>query len=147
MKHERRIAVAKRKATAETSAGKVPKQLTPFKSGAEWNGNRAGRPKGSRNKLDEIFVAALYEDFRSGGIQAIQSCRETKPEVYLSVIAKVLPKQVDVKSDESVANLADGLQAVANFLGSFAAEDSSADHSRSMPDGSVLPSGPRAQTH
>jgi|JI10StandDraft_1071094.scaffolds.fasta_scaffold67587_3 hypothetical protein len=109
--------------------------------------NPAGRPKGSRNKLDELFVKALYEDFKSGGVEAIRKCREDKPDVYLGVIAKVVPKQVDVKADESLANLADGLHAVASFLGSFAAEASGADLAGMVPDGSVLPPGARPTPH
>jgi hypothetical protein len=106
-----------------------------------------GRPKGSRAKLDECFVRALYEDFKQGGKEAIQKCREDKPDVYLNVIAKVVPKQVDVTADPAVADLAAGLHAVAEFLGSFAAEASSADHARMVPDGPVLSVGARAQAH
>lgn len=130
---------------AVTTAKKV--RGVPFKSGAEWAGNKNGRPKSSRHKLEESFVDALYKDFKTGGVEAIQKCRTEKPDVYLNVIAKVLPKQVDVTADDSVADLAQGLQAVAAFLGSFAAEDSSADHAGLVPDGSVLPPGARAQAH
>lgn len=116
-----------------------------FKPGQ--SGNPAGRPVGARSKLDELFVEALYKDFKEGGVEAIRACRTEKPDVYLNVIAKVVPKQVDLNADKSVADLADGLHAVAEFLGSFAAEASRADHAGTVPNGSVLSTGTRAQTH
>ena len=124
-----------------------PKQLVPhlWKPGVSPNPN--GRPKGARSKLDEKFVRALYEDFKKGGVKAIAKCREDKPDVYLGVIAKILPKQIDIKGDESLADLADGLHAIAAFLGGFATEDSSADPEGLVPDGSVLSADARPSTH
>lgn len=119
--------------------------LIPFKPGQ--SGNPAGRKKGARNKLDELFVKALYEDFKSGGVKAIEKCRDEKPDVYLNVIAKVLPKQVDVKADSSITDLADGLHAVAEFLSGFAAEGIGTDPEGAMPDGPVLSAGLRSQAN
>jgi len=118
---------------------------TRFKPGETRNPN--GRPKGSRHKLDECFVKALYEDFKEGGVDAIRACRTDKPDVYLNVIAKVLPKQVEMKADDALADLAQGLSAVAEFLGQVAAEAGSSDHAGMVPDGSVLSAGVRAQAH
>lgn len=119
--------------------------LKPFQPGQ--SGNPAGRPKGSRAKLDQAFVDALYEDFKTGGVEAIRACREDKPDVYLNVIAKVIPKQVDVTADESLADLAHGLQAVASFLEQVAAEASGADHAGPVSDGFVLSADARPQAH
>src|SRR4029434_8610834 len=57
----------------------------------------AGRPRGSRNKLSEGFVAALYDDFQDHGSAALAACRAEKPDVYLRVIASLLPRDVSVK--------------------------------------------------
>src|SRR6187397_1489140 len=61
------------------------------------SGNPAGRPKGSRNRLSEDFVAALYDDFQDHGSAAIAACRAEKPDVYVRVIAGLLPKDVQLK--------------------------------------------------
>src|SRR5262245_53686619 len=61
------------------------------------SGNPAGRPRGSRNKLSEDFVAALYNDFQEHGSAAIAVCRAEKPDVYVRVIAGLLPKDMNIK--------------------------------------------------
>ncbi len=63
-------------------------------------GNPAGRPKGSRNKLGEAFVAALCEDFEVHGVAAIVRVRETDPVAYVKVCAGLLPRQLRITDDE-----------------------------------------------
>lgn len=85
-----------------------------FKKGN--NANPAGRPKGSRNKLEELFVTAMVDAFNEGGIDAIKKVRDNDPAVFLNVIAKILPKQVEQKvqvnitdmTDDELANIAAG---------------------------------------
>ncbi len=72
------------------------KNLRPFKSGSEWNGNAAGRPKGSRNKLCEDFIKALADDFAESGIEAIKQARADRPAQYIAIIAGLLPKDLTV---------------------------------------------------
>jgi hypothetical protein len=79
--------------TARTSVHQRPAHL--WRPGQ--SGNLAGRPKGSRNKLSEDFVAALYDDFQNHGPAAIAACRAEKPDVYVRVIASLLPKDVNMK--------------------------------------------------
>jgi len=61
--------------------------------------NPAGRPKGSKNKLGEAFVAALHEDFQEHGVRVIETVRVEKPDVYLKVIAQIIPKEFTIKTD------------------------------------------------
>lgn len=56
-----------------------------------------GRPKGSRNKLGEAFIEAMYADFTANGPAVIEKVRTEKPDQYLKVIASILPKQLEIK--------------------------------------------------
>lgn len=66
----------------------------PFEPG---NRMSPGRPKGSRNRLGEAFVAALADDFAEHGIAVIATVRDERPHEYLKVVASLLPKQVEIK--------------------------------------------------
>ena len=55
-----------------------------------------GRPKGSRHKLGEDFLAALLNDFHENGVAAIAAAREQNPSAYLKTIATILPKSLEV---------------------------------------------------
>lgn len=68
---------------------------TRIKPGEVRNPN--GRPPGSRNKLSEDFVDKLYQDFKAHGLAAIQEVRKLKPEIYIQVIAKLLPRDVKIE--------------------------------------------------
>ena len=47
------------------------------------SGNPAGRPKGSRNKLGEAFIADMFADWVEHGVDAIRRVREERPQDYL----------------------------------------------------------------
>lgn len=65
-----------------------------FKPGQ--SGNPAGKPKGTRHKLTEDFVKALADDFDQHGRDAIVTVRTEDPGKYLDIVAKLVPKDVDV---------------------------------------------------
>lgn len=90
---------AKRNVAAATSGNirkTVPPQLTPFQPGNKFG---KGRPKGSRNKLGEDFLTALQADFHEHGPETITKVRESRPHEYLKVVASILPKELNVKTD------------------------------------------------
>ena len=62
------------------------------------SGNPAGRPKGSRHKISEAFIAALHEDFVQHGACVIQRVREERPADYMKIVASLLPKELHVQS-------------------------------------------------
>jgi hypothetical protein len=68
---------------------KLPR--TAFKPGQ--SGNPAGKPKGSKHKLSEVFLAAVAEDFEQFGIGAIAIARKKDPVAYIKVIASLVPKE------------------------------------------------------
>ena len=81
------------------------KHLKPVKPGEVRN--PTGRPKGSRNRLSEAFLAALADDFLQNGEDVIQKVRETRPHDYLRVIAATLPKQFETAPAKPVEELTD----------------------------------------
>jgi hypothetical protein len=68
------------------------------------SGNPKGRPKGSRDKLGEKFVYELEKHWRKYGSKAVQEVYESRPDVYLKVIASLLPKQLQAEVDLSVTS-------------------------------------------
>jgi hypothetical protein len=94
---------AKKRVTDNTE--KKLRNLRPFKRGQ--SGNPNGRPKGARNRLGTQFLEALETDFKQFGPQAIALVREKKPEIYMRVVADLLPKEanINVEAGEAFVNL------------------------------------------
>lgn len=61
------------------------------------SGNPAGRPVGSRNKLQTDFLTALSDDFAKGGREALERCRVETPAQYVRAIAALMPKEFEVR--------------------------------------------------
>ena len=60
-------------------------------------GNRGGgRPKGSRNKLAEAFITDMQADWEANGASVIETVRSERPDVYLKVVASILPRDLNV---------------------------------------------------
>jgi Family of unknown function (DUF5681) len=59
------------------------------------SGNPAGRPRGSRHKLSEAFIAALCADWIAHGGPLLARVRKLRPDVYLKVISAMLPKELE----------------------------------------------------
>jgi hypothetical protein len=77
------------------------RNLKPFKPGQ--SGNPKGRPKGARNRLGAQFLEAMEADFNQFGAQAIALVREKKPEVYVRVVADLLPKEANINIEAGEA--------------------------------------------
>lgn len=126
--------MAKHKATKEKAPDTTGKKVTQFKAGAEWTGNRSGRPKGSRNKLGEDFISALQADFAQHGSKTIETVREERPHEYLKVVASILPKELNVNTNRveemSDDELAAGIAALQSILASQTASEGSAEKTR-----------------
>jgi hypothetical protein len=80
----------------------MPKEDTQFRSGSEWNGNAAGRPLGSKNKLSESFLDELTKSFKKHGKEAISRVCKDSPGEYLRIIAGLMPKEflLEVSQEE-----------------------------------------------
>jgi hypothetical protein len=53
-----------------------------------------GRPKGARNRLTELLMGAIAEDFAANGATAIARLREDDPATYLRMITALVPREL-----------------------------------------------------
>jgi hypothetical protein len=56
--------------------------------------NPRGRPKGSRHKLSEAFLAAMLEVWEKSGRETIRRVATEQPLEFLKLMASLLPKHV-----------------------------------------------------
>jgi len=75
----------------------MPSSDTQFKAG------NPGRPKGSRSKLSEAFLKALSDDFTEHGLATVEKVRQDKPDAYLNVIGKLMPKLMELSGPDGDA--------------------------------------------
>ena len=66
--------------------------LIPWKPGQ--SGNPKGRPKGSRSKLSELFIADPYESWKTLG-PALLAAAWTDPVAYVRVVASLMPRELE----------------------------------------------------
>jgi hypothetical protein len=71
------------------------------------SGNPKGRAVGSRNKLGENFINVLYEHFLEHGPKAIERVYNSRPDIYLKVIASTLPREMHFKNASAYDGLTD----------------------------------------
>ncbi len=73
------------------------------------SGNPKGRPKGSRNRLSEAFIADVYDDWIENGATAIGKMREDRPGDYVKVIAALVTKEPTGVDEDllRIANMTD----------------------------------------
>ena len=87
---------AGKSAVAATTAREHPAEhLARFKFQPGQSGNSKGRKPGSRNKVNDDFLAAVTADFEAHGPDAIVKMREEKPADYVRMVASLLPKEVN----------------------------------------------------
>jgi hypothetical protein len=81
--------------------------LQPYRFKPGQSGNPKGRPKGSKNKLSEAFLAALADDFNEHGAAAIEKMREIDPSGYVRTCAGLVPKELLVGKVDDLSELSD----------------------------------------
>lgn len=80
-----------------------------------------GKPKGSRHKLGEEFIAAMQADFAEHGKDVIEAVRKDRPQDYLKVVASLLPKEhkiigpMDEMTDDQLAERLGILEQIIGF--------------------------------
>src|SRR5262249_12642823 len=78
---------------------------------------RAGRLRGSRNKLSEEVICALLRDFRQHGQKAVARVRQTQPAAYLKILALLVPREHKVEHRNLIKELSDEqLEAMIEYI-------------------------------
>ena len=91
------------KSGGDKAPAKHDKMLPNWEPGQ--SGNPAGRPKGARSKLGEAFIKDLAEHWKANGSEALAKTFEKDPGAYVRVVASLLPKDVAVSFDQSLADV------------------------------------------
>lgn len=75
-----------------------------------------GRPKGSRNKLTDKFIATVAEDFSEHGADALEQLRAEDPGSYLRLIAAFIPRALVLQKESEPDILGMTEDEVANHM-------------------------------
>lgn len=62
------------------------------------------RKGATRGRLVKKFTEALYADFEEYGEDAIAACRMFSPDVYVKVIAGLMPKEVQISTEKELTD-------------------------------------------
>lgn len=65
--------------------------------------NGGGRPKGSRNKLSEVLLSAVVDDFAAFGADALAQLRQKDPATYLRLVASLVPRELILQREDAPA--------------------------------------------
>lgn len=58
----------------------------------------------TRGQLVKKFTEALYADFEEHGADAIAACRMFSPDVYVKVVAGLMPKEVQISTEKEMSD-------------------------------------------
>jgi hypothetical protein len=67
----------------------------------------AGRPKGSRNKLSEEFLADFFDAWTTHGKQALEEMATKNPTMFVRVAASLIPQHFKFDDEHKLAGLSD----------------------------------------
>jgi hypothetical protein len=92
-------------------AGLAPADGTPARGtdGRFQTGNSGGgRPKGSRNKITDLLMNTIANDFAIHGAEAVERLRQTDPANYLRMVMALVPRELILQREaQAVPDYAD----------------------------------------
>jgi hypothetical protein len=56
---------------------------------------RGGRPRGSRNKLAEEFIADVYDEWQRSGPECLKKMAATDPASFARMVSNILPAKLE----------------------------------------------------
>jgi hypothetical protein len=141
LKAENKFVANKIETTPENTGEK--QVATRFKPGQ--SGNPAGRPRGARSRLGERFLDNLYDEWERSGPKALAICATRQPDVFIKVVANVLPRELlvralNVNASVDFTDIEDARQ----FLKAYRYVRDSKPELIHVEEGSVLIAGCRA---
>ena len=84
--------------TSKQNGGGIMGKFKPGQSG-----NLGGRPKGVPNKITTDLKEAYLEVFEmKGGVRGLFAWAEENPDLFYSHISKLLPKGLEIKSENDL---------------------------------------------
>lgn len=84
---------------APLAGGGHPTERDPH--GRFLTGNTGGgRPKGSRNRLSDVLLSVVVDDFVEHGAKAIAELRQNDPATYLRLVCSLVPRALIMKHEE-----------------------------------------------
>ncbi len=110
---------------ADNTAAKLPahkRDDLKFKPGQ--SGNPSGRPKGSKNALQEAFINDVKDAWEAKGAKAIADMIEKNPGDFVKMCAGLMPKDVtlnfndrnEMTDDELIASIRSLTATISPFL-------------------------------
>lgn len=101
------------------------REQTPAQIATRFQPGNPGRPKGSKNKLQEDFLKDVLEAWETSGKAAIAAMIADKPGDFVKMVASLMPKEATLNindtSDLTDDELAERIRALAAQLGPFLA--------------------------
>jgi hypothetical protein len=84
---------------ADNACGTTRDERGRFKTG----NIGGGRPKGARNKLSDVLLSVIVDDFAEYGADAVARLRQHDPATYLRLVASLVPRELILQREEGPA--------------------------------------------
>lgn len=96
----------------DSSGKKVPPTIVPERTALGQfppgkSGNYAGRPLSARTKFSRELIEAFAHDWHAHGPEVLVRVRGENPTAYLTIAAKLVPKELLLQLERPVEQLSD----------------------------------------